>query len=213
MEFTTTKSATATKNTIESLSASGRKYSVNYTNPHVNPFRTLPKDAPMRKENNRGGMTGGFNAGNQNMNFNSGGMGFGIHGNVGNDHTAYNPLESQMELGPQVGSGVNGRPPRTPLLHRDADAHTRSGELPVIQDLTPRDLQGESLHSNADLTHSIIESSQNLQYTNTVKLGDKPSMAEVALTHTQKDPKQPQASLKVKNVKIMRKIESKVGRN
>ncbi|KAJ5613738.1 hypothetical protein N7528_007392 [Penicillium herquei] len=80
VEFTTTKSATATKNTIESLSASGRKYSVNYTNPHVNPFRTLPKDAPMRKENNRGGMTGGFNAGNQNMNFNSGGMGMGSGG-------------------------------------------------------------------------------------------------------------------------------------
>ena len=81
MEFTTPQAATATKHSIENHGATGstgRKHTVNYTNPHANPFRTLPKDAPMRKENNRTGPAAGFNSGNnQNMNFSSGGMGMG----------------------------------------------------------------------------------------------------------------------------------------
>ncbi|KAJ5769113.1 RRM domain protein [Penicillium odoratum] len=87
VEFTTSQAATATKHKLESLAASGRKYMVNYTNPHANPFRTLPKDAPMRKDNPRGGgVTPGFSSGNQNMNFNSGGnmgMGGGYRGRGG----------------------------------------------------------------------------------------------------------------------------------
>ncbi|KAJ5930457.1 hypothetical protein N7466_005950 [Penicillium verhagenii] len=79
MEFNTPQATTATKHKIESLAASGRKYMVNYTNPHVNPFRTLPKDAPMRKDNPRGGgVSTGFSSGNQNMNFNSGANNMGM---------------------------------------------------------------------------------------------------------------------------------------
>jgi hypothetical protein len=46
---------------------------VNYTNPNVNPFRTLPKDAPMRGKDDRGQRSasgGGFNPNaTPNMNF------------------------------------------------------------------------------------------------------------------------------------------------
>ncbi|KAJ5594311.1 uncharacterized protein N7459_000519 [Penicillium hispanicum] len=85
VEFTTPKAATALKHLLETGAQSGRKYMVNYTNPHTNPFRTLPKDAPMRKEANRGGMSGGFTpGGNQNMNFGSGmNMGGGYRGGRG----------------------------------------------------------------------------------------------------------------------------------
>ncbi|KAJ5116249.1 hypothetical protein N7456_000597 [Penicillium angulare] len=85
VELTTPQAATATKQQIESFSASGRKYVVHYTNPHSNPFRTLPKDAPMRKDNNRGGMSGNYNSGNQNVNFggNTGGGGMGMGGGGG----------------------------------------------------------------------------------------------------------------------------------
>ncbi|KAJ5692354.1 hypothetical protein N7462_001777 [Penicillium macrosclerotiorum] len=78
VEFTTPQAATAAKREIENSGAAGttgRKHMVNYTNPHTNPFRTLPKDAPMRKDANR---TSGFNSsGNQNMNFGGGSGGGG----------------------------------------------------------------------------------------------------------------------------------------
>ncbi|KAJ5548979.1 hypothetical protein N7513_006213 [Penicillium frequentans] len=122
VEFTTSQAATATKHKLESLAASGRKYMVNYTNPHANPFRTLPKDAPMRKDNPRGGgMSSGFNSGNQNMNFNSGGnmnMGGGgyrgrggynnrgMGGNMGNFNSRGN--FNNMGGGFQGGAGPTG---------------------------------------------------------------------------------------------------------
>ncbi|KAJ5572535.1 hypothetical protein N7450_009519 [Penicillium hetheringtonii] len=89
VEFTTPQAATASKHKIETgvgLGQSGRKHLVNYTNPHQNPFRTLPKDAPMRKDANRT-MGGNFNnaGGNQGNNFgmNMGGGGGGYRGGRG----------------------------------------------------------------------------------------------------------------------------------
>ncbi|KAL1968044.1 hypothetical protein VTN77DRAFT_2173 [Rasamsonia byssochlamydoides] len=85
VEFTTLQAATAVKHKIESFSATGqtgRKHNVNYTNPHQNPFRTLPKDAPARKDDRQRAQ--GFNApANQNMNFGMNNMGGGFRGGRG----------------------------------------------------------------------------------------------------------------------------------
>ncbi|GAQ04748.1 hypothetical protein ALT_2069 [Aspergillus lentulus] len=86
VEFTTLQAATAAKHQIENLNVSsqgGRKYMVHYTNPHTNPFRTLPKDAPMRKDNQARSLSGGFNSPNQNMNFGMNNMGGGFRGGRG----------------------------------------------------------------------------------------------------------------------------------
>ncbi|KAL4991502.1 hypothetical protein BDW68DRAFT_184941 [Aspergillus falconensis] len=84
LEFTSLPAATATKHQIDSLSTtgqSGRKFLVNYTSPIPNPFRTLPKDNPMRKDNAR---SGGYNSPNQNnANFGMGNMGGGFRGGRG----------------------------------------------------------------------------------------------------------------------------------
>ncbi|OKL63062.1 hypothetical protein UA08_01915 [Talaromyces atroroseus] len=70
VEFTTLQAATAVKHLIEHYANTGqpgRKHSANYTNPHQNPFRTLPKDAPARKDDRNSRQ---FNqVGNQNMNY------------------------------------------------------------------------------------------------------------------------------------------------
>ncbi|KAN0068453.1 hypothetical protein V8E54_013177 [Elaphomyces granulatus] len=53
VELTSPQAATATKHKFDSFTSSGqtaRKYTINYTSPHTNPFRTLPKDAPTRKD-------------------------------------------------------------------------------------------------------------------------------------------------------------------
>ncbi|PYH94171.1 hypothetical protein BO71DRAFT_409595 [Aspergillus ellipticus CBS 707.79] len=87
LEFTTLQAASAAKHQIDSFGAAGqRKHMVTYTIPQPNPFRTLPKDAPMRKDNQSRSMSGGFNSSN-NMNFGmnnmSGGGGGGFRGGRG----------------------------------------------------------------------------------------------------------------------------------
>ncbi|OLN86089.1 hypothetical protein CCHL11_05253 [Colletotrichum chlorophyti] len=114
VEFSSQQAATATKHAIDSTDGGQgvpKKYQVTYSNPHVNPFRTLPKDAPNRAGkdqgsrpgggyNNQGpsmggdfrggyrgrggfnGPRGGMNQGNFNRNF-SGGMGGGFNNNMG----------------------------------------------------------------------------------------------------------------------------------
>ncbi|BCR91544.1 RNA-binding protein [Aspergillus chevalieri] len=79
IEFTTIQAATAAKHKIETINATGqtgRKHSLTYTSPHMNPFRTLPKDAPMRKDN-QARSAAGFNSPNPNMNFGMNNMGGG----------------------------------------------------------------------------------------------------------------------------------------
>ncbi|KAL4924870.1 RNA-binding protein [Aspergillus undulatus] len=79
LEFTSLPASSASKHQIDSLTATGqngRKFVVHYTSPGPNPFRTLPKDNPMRKDNARA--SGGFNSPNQNnANFGMGNMGGG----------------------------------------------------------------------------------------------------------------------------------------
>ncbi|KAK6341868.1 hypothetical protein TWF730_001354 [Orbilia blumenaviensis] len=60
VEFTTTQASSATKAKIESFATKpgyqSKHHTVNFTQPHSNPFRTLPKDAPARnKDDNRSG--------------------------------------------------------------------------------------------------------------------------------------------------------------
>ncbi|KAJ5220088.1 hypothetical protein N7468_009292 [Penicillium chermesinum] len=125
VEFTTPQAATATKRVVEAIedmtSGTLRKFVVTYTNPHQNPFRTLPKDAPMRKENNRGGMAGGFNSGgHQNYNSNNnmgggfrgrGGFNRGMGGNFNNRGNFNNMGGFQGGGGPNMmGGGFQGGP-------------------------------------------------------------------------------------------------------
>ncbi|KAF3084946.1 hypothetical protein TWF225_006275 [Orbilia oligospora] len=69
VEFTTTQASSATKAKIESFATQpgyqSKRHTVNFTQPHSNPFRTLPKDAPARnKDDNRSG-PGNFNKDNR----------------------------------------------------------------------------------------------------------------------------------------------------
>ncbi|KAG0650494.1 hypothetical protein D0Z07_3115 [Hyphodiscus hymeniophilus] len=89
VEFTSQQAATAAKHKIDAFGEGQqyvKKHTVTYSNPNVNPFRTLPKDAPARapKENsrggssdynnNRGGNFGGNFRGRAGYNANRGGM-------------------------------------------------------------------------------------------------------------------------------------------
>ncbi|OJD17529.1 hypothetical protein AJ78_02398 [Emergomyces pasteurianus Ep9510] len=81
VEFRSPQAATATKHKIESFNSqqSSRKYTVTYTHPNTNPFRTLPKDNPMRGKDDRqarSGSTGGFSSpSTQGSNFGMSGSG------------------------------------------------------------------------------------------------------------------------------------------
>ncbi|KAJ0385069.1 hypothetical protein COL922a_007130 [Colletotrichum nupharicola] len=64
VEFTTQQAATAAKHAIEStdgVNGVPKKQNVTYSNPNVNPFRTLPKDAPNRAGKDQGSARGGYN--------------------------------------------------------------------------------------------------------------------------------------------------------
>ncbi|KAJ5475432.1 hypothetical protein N7539_007719 [Penicillium diatomitis] len=73
VEFNAVQAARATKNYLEN--ATDRKYNVQYCSAQFNPFKTLPKDAPMRKEASRGGS---FNSGG-NQNFGGPAGGNNVH--------------------------------------------------------------------------------------------------------------------------------------
>ena len=89
VEFSSQQAATAAKHKIDAFGEGQqyvKKHTVTYTNPNINPFKTLPKDVPARKEaagrggfqqngtyNNFRGGRGGFNRG--------GAMGGGFRGN------------------------------------------------------------------------------------------------------------------------------------
>lgn len=106
IKFNTLQAATATKKHIEGSGGSASKVMVTYTSPHPNPFKTLPKDAPMHLErgarNTSGGhpnhglnnQSGGFRGGRGN--YNKRGMG----GNMG-----FNPRQHQMPF--QGGPNLN----------------------------------------------------------------------------------------------------------
>ncbi|KAK4865442.1 hypothetical protein LT330_009553 [Penicillium expansum] len=105
VEFSSAQAATATKHNIERNGGPARKHTVHYTTPHQNPFKTLPKDTPMRNAGGRGGGTTHNTGGNPNygMNnhagsgfrgrggFNNRGMGGNMNNNF-NNRNNFNPM-------------------------------------------------------------------------------------------------------------------------
>ncbi|PGH12147.1 hypothetical protein AJ79_04441 [Helicocarpus griseus UAMH5409] len=127
VEFRSPQASTAAKHKIESFNTqqSSRKYTVTYTQPHTNPFRTLPKDNPMRGRDDRGsrsGSTGGFNSPTtqaSTFGMNTGGGYRGGRGggyNRGGMAGGFNPnrnFTSPMGAGgfqPAMGAGFQGAP-------------------------------------------------------------------------------------------------------
>lgn len=91
VEFSSQQAATAAKHKIDAF-GEGQQYvkrhTVTYSNPNINPFKTLPKDAPARAGTgpvSRGGFHGQQSTGNSyNNNFRGGRGGAGYNANRGN---------------------------------------------------------------------------------------------------------------------------------
>jgi hypothetical protein len=92
IEFSTVAASSSAKHLIDKMPADGghlgqKKISTQYWNPNINPFRTLPKDAPARgKDQTRGGVSGSYN---ERGNYSNAGGGFsrgrgGFNGGRGN---------------------------------------------------------------------------------------------------------------------------------
>ncbi|KAF6840620.1 rrm domain protein [Colletotrichum plurivorum] len=137
VEFTSQQAATAAKHAMESTDGTvPKKHQITYSNPNVNPFRTLPKDAPNRAGKDQGNRPGagynnqgpsmggefrgngyrgrgGFNGprGGMNQNFNrnfSGGMGGGFNNNMGGGGFNNGMGGGNFGGGFQRGGGFNG---------------------------------------------------------------------------------------------------------
>lgn len=121
VEFTSQQAATAAKQKIVSFGEGQqyvKKHTVTYSNPNVNPFRTLPKDAPMRaaKEGqpNRSSGSGGYNndrntqsSGNTYNNFRGRAPGYNSNrGNMNNVGGGFN--NNRNFSGPQQMGGMGG---------------------------------------------------------------------------------------------------------
>jgi len=76
MEFTSQQAATAAKHKIDAFGEGQqyvKKHTVVYSNPNINPFRTLPKDAPARATKDGQGHRGGSTSYNNDRGNHSGG--------------------------------------------------------------------------------------------------------------------------------------------
>ncbi|OBT49469.1 hypothetical protein VE00_00327 [Pseudogymnoascus sp. WSF 3629] len=138
VEFSSQQAATAAKHKIDTFGEGQqyvKKHVVNYSNPNVNPFKTLPKDAPMRagkdgptnrpvagnydrtqqsSGNNYGGNfrgRGGYNRGNMNNNmgggFNRNFQNPGIGGMGGNFQAPMGGFNAGSMGGGQFSGGFN----------------------------------------------------------------------------------------------------------
>ena len=129
VEFTSQQAATAAKHKIDAFGEGqqyAKKHTVTYSNPNVNPFRTLPKDAPMRSgkdsQSNRA-TSGGFNndRGNQNFSGNFRGRTPGYNasrGGMSNNMNANNfnrnfSVQGMGNMGGGYGSPMGGFPGNT----------------------------------------------------------------------------------------------------
>ncbi|KAJ5357523.1 hypothetical protein N7541_004681 [Penicillium brevicompactum] len=121
VKFTTPQAATAAKHAIEQTGEPGRKHTAIYANPNVNPYKTLPKDTPMRAgPNARGGYQGGSNFGHNNAGNFRGGRGNynnnrGNYNNYNNrgGHNNFNQMPFQGNPNPMMGNftgGMGGMP-------------------------------------------------------------------------------------------------------
>ena len=125
--LSTPQAATALKHQIESLfkdQAHSKKPSAIFHPPHINPFKTLPKDVPARDKGRNDGATrgnygnqGGYNRGGYNNNnrgnFNRGGMGYQNNrnfltagGNMGGNLGGYG-AQAPMGNFPNAMGGMN----------------------------------------------------------------------------------------------------------
>jgi RNA-binding protein 26 len=95
--------------------------------------------------------------------FPNGGLPFGVGGSVA---ATYDPHEARMDIGPAAGSGSGGRhSQRAPMMPRTSPEDGQmtisgSGELPVIQDLTPlpRDSTATQYSQNdMEVSHSYSD--------------------------------------------------------
>ncbi len=118
--FKSPQAATAAKHKIESFGEGQqytKKFSVSYTNPFTNPFKTLPKDGPMRNANNNRSTASGYgNSGNvssQHTGFNNSGGGYrgnraGGYNNRGATSSGYNRGGFQPAAGAFQGGAMGG---------------------------------------------------------------------------------------------------------
>ena len=119
VEFTSQQAATAAKHKIDAFGEGQqyvKKHTVTYSNPNVNPFRTLPKDAPMRagKDNQSNRTTsGGYgnDRGNQNFGGNFRGRTPGYNANRGGMNNNMNANNFNRNFsGPAMGNMGGGYP-------------------------------------------------------------------------------------------------------
>lgn len=124
VEFSSQQAATAAKHKISSFGEGQqyvKKHTVVYSNPNVNPFRTLPKDAPIRagKEGPSNPGRGGYNNDRGNTNGNFGGgfrgrtPGYNARGSMNNNMNNFNRNFSNPAMGNMGGnfnSGMGGFP-------------------------------------------------------------------------------------------------------
>ena len=130
MLFKSPQAATAAKHKIESFGEGQqytKKFAVSYTNPYTNPFRTLPKDGPMRNANNNRSGTGGYgnsgSAGNlptHQAGFNNSGGGYrgnrgGGYNNRGGGGSNYNRGGFQQPAAGGYQGGSMGGFQNTPM--------------------------------------------------------------------------------------------------
>ncbi|KAI4210249.1 MAG: hypothetical protein LQ351_006848 [Letrouitia transgressa] len=111
--FKSPQAATATKQKVESFGQGQqytKKFSVSYTNPFTNPFRTLPKDGPMRNNNA---------ANNRSV------PGYSAQGPMGSQQMGYNPSNAYRNTrgGYNPRGGVNS----TSNYNRGGFQQTMSG--------------------------------------------------------------------------------------
>lgn len=123
LEFSSQQAATAAKHKIDEFGAGqqyAKKHTVTYSNPNVNPFRTLPKDAPLR--NPKDGQaarapSGNYSNDNNNSrgnfggNFRGRGAGFtprgGMNNNMGNNN--FNRNFSSPGMNNMAGGNFNSQ--------------------------------------------------------------------------------------------------------
>ncbi|KAF4993065.1 hypothetical protein FDECE_13523, partial [Fusarium decemcellulare] len=118
VEFYSPQAATATKHCIEQILADNqsgqKKVSMSYWNPSINPFKTLPKDGPVRAKDQNRAPSGSYNDRGNNMGGNFGGGfrgGRGGYNRGGMNQGNYNRnFNNNMGGGfnPNMGGGFNG---------------------------------------------------------------------------------------------------------
>lgn len=119
LEFSSPQAATATKHCLDQILAENqpgmKKVTMSYWNPVINPFKTLPKDAPTRgKDQNRTPGAPYNDRGNMGGNFGGGGFrgrgGYNNRGNMnqGNFNRNFNNNNNNMGFNNNMGGGFNG---------------------------------------------------------------------------------------------------------